>query len=231
MIHGQGAYTTVEGDKCVMRPGDLVLTPSMTWHDHGNEGTEPVIWLDGLDSPLVRYLEILTMQPHAEYRQTTGTVAGLSQRRFGAVGLRPAWVASDHGPKRLIHYRWESTYAALAALAELEPSPFDDVVMQYVDPATGGPVLPTIGCYIQMIRPGVRTRAHRHNTCAVYHVVRGSGSTTIDGVQYRWQERDFFAVPPWAQHEHTNDGAEPAILFSAQDVPLLTALGLYREEQ
>ncbi len=231
MIHGQGAYTTVEGDKCVMRPGDLVLTPSMTWHDHGNEGTEPVIWLDGLDSPLVRFLETLTMQPHAEHRQPAGKVAGLSQRRFGAVGLRAAWAASDQGPKRLIHHRWESTSAALFALAELEPSPFDDVMMEYVDPATGGPVLPTIGCYIQMIRPGVRTRAHRHNTCAVYHAVQGSGRTTIDGVQYQWHQRDFFAVPPWAQHEHANDGAEPAILFSMQDVPLLTAVGLYREEQ
>ncbi len=231
MMRGQGAYTTVDGDKCLMRPGDLVLTPSMTWHDHGNEGAEPVIWLDGLDSPIVRYLEALTMQPHSEERQPTGRLVGLSERRFGAAGLRPAWVPPGTGPRRLIHYRWESTYAALVRLAELEPSPFDDVMMEYIDPTTGRSVLPTIGCYIQMIRPGVRTRPHRHTSSAVYHVFRGSGSTVIDGVRYEWHQGDFFVVPPLARHGHGNDGPEPAILFSLQDVPLLTALGLYREEE
>jgi gentisate 1,2-dioxygenase len=230
MIHGRGAYTTVEGDKCAMSPGDLVLTPTQAWHDHGNEGTEPVIWADGLDSPVVRYLEILAMQPHAEDRQPIGKISGISERRFGTAGLRGC-AGTPEGPQRLIHYRWESTYNALLALADLGLSPFDDVMMEYVDPSTGRPVLPTIGCYIQMIRPGIRTRPHRHNSCAVYHVVRGSGSTTVDGTRYQWQPRDFFSVPPWAQHEHVNHGPEPAILFSMQDTPLLTALGLYREEE
>lgn len=231
MMHGQGAYTTVNGDKCLMRPGDLVLTPSLTWHDHGNDGTEPVIWLDGLDSPVVRYLEVLTAEPHPEDRQPAGELVGRSERRFAAVGLRPTWVEPGAGPHQLIHYRWECTYAALLKLAELPASPFDDVMMEYIDPATGRSVLPTIGCYIQMIRPGVRTRSHRQTSSAIYHVVRGAGSTVIDGVPYQWQEGDFFAVPPSARHEHGNKGPEPAILFSLQDVPLLTALGLYREEE
>jgi gentisate 1,2-dioxygenase len=81
-----------------------------------------------------------------------------------------------------------------------------------------------------MIRPGVHTRAHRQSSSAVYHVVRGAGFTAIDGVQYPWEEGDFFAVPPLVRHEHANDGKNPAVLFSLQDVPLLTALGLYREE-
>lgn len=231
VLRGHGAYTTVNGDKCLMEPGDLVLTPGMTWHDHGNEGTEPVIWLDGLDSPVVRYLEILTTQPHGEDRQPTGGLAGLSERRFGVAGLRPAWAPPDAGSLHLIHYRWGSTHAALLRLAELEASPFDDVLMEYVDPVTGGSVLPTMGCYIQMIRPGVRTRPHRQSSSAVYHVVRGSGESVIDGVRYRWQQGDFFALPPGARHAHANDGTDPAILFSLQDVPLLRALGLYREEE
>src|SRR5262244_3055191 len=89
MMRGDGAYTTVEGDKCLMTPGDLVLTPTPMLHDHGNEGSEPVIWFDGLDSPIVRYLEVLTMHRHAEERQPTAQLAGLSERRFGAPGLRP----------------------------------------------------------------------------------------------------------------------------------------------
>lgn len=230
MLHGRGAYTTVEGDKCLMAPGDLVLTPSMAWHDHGNEGSEPVIWLDGLDSPIVRYLEALSGEPHAMDRQPTGALAGLSERRFGVAGLRPTWAPPGTGPTRLIHYRWEPTHAALLRLAELEPSPFDDVMMEYIDPATGRSVLPTMGCYIQIIRPGVRTRAHRQTSSAVYAVLQGSGVSVIDGACYEWQRGDFFVVPPRAPHAHANDGADPAILFSLQDVPLLTALGLYHEE-
>ncbi|HEX7787511.1 MAG TPA: cupin domain-containing protein, partial [Methylomirabilota bacterium] len=52
IVEGQGAYTTVDSVKCVMEPGDLIITPPMRWHDHGHEGREPVIWLDGLDIPL-----------------------------------------------------------------------------------------------------------------------------------------------------------------------------------
>ena len=206
MLHGRGAYTTVEGAKCVMEPGDLVLTPSMTWHDHGNEGTEPVMWIDGLDSPVVRYLENLAMDTYPEERQpVAGTPAG-----------------------QLLHYRWEATHAALLRQRELPASPYDDVLVEYVNPSTGRSVLPTLGCYIQMLRAGVRTRSHRETSSAVYHVVAGAGHSVIDGHRFDWTRGDFFAVPPRAWHEHACDGGEPAILFSFQDVPLLKALGHYR---
>jgi gentisate 1,2-dioxygenase len=231
MMRGQGAYTTVEGDKCLMKPGDLVLTPTPLLHDHGNEGSEPVIWFDGLDSPLVRYLEVLTQERHSEERQSVGQMVGRSERYFSAPGLRPVSASPAGGSPRLMHYRWQTAYAALLKLAELEADPFDDVLMEYVDPGSGKPVFPTMACYIQMIRPGVHTRAHRQTSCAVYHVVRGEGCTLIDGARYEWKEGDFFTVPPSARHEHANDAADPAILFSLQDVPLLSALGLYREEE
>jgi len=57
IMQGQGAYTTVEGERCPMEPGDLVLTPSWTWHDHGSEAAEPAVWMDGLDIPLIRSLD------------------------------------------------------------------------------------------------------------------------------------------------------------------------------
>ena len=185
-------------------------------HDHGNEGNEPVIWFDGLDSPVVRYLEVLSMQRHSEDRQEVGKVVGASERRFGAAGLRPASVRGGAGARRLIHYRWQEAYDALVQLAEVESDAFDDVMLEYVDPATGRSIFPTMACYLQMIRPGVHTRAHRQASSAVYHVVRGAGSTVMDGTRYAWGERDFFAIPPLVQHEHANDGREPAILFSLQ---------------
>jgi gentisate 1,2-dioxygenase len=208
MLHGEGAFTTIEGDKFVMRRGDLVVTPSMTWHDHGNEGTEPVIWTDGLDSPVVRYLENL----------------------FGQEFEGDAQPIRTGPPARHRHYRWETAYAELTSRSKGEADPFDDIIMEYVDPATGGAVVPAIGCYLQMLRPGVRTRAHKQTSSAVYHVVAGTGSTEIEGVRHEWGEGDFFAVPPRSVHAHANPGAAPAILFSFQDVPLMRTLGFYRVE-
>lgn len=208
MLRGEGAYTTIEGDKFTMRRGDLVVTPSMTWHDHGNDGTEPVMWTDALDSPIVRFLESLVMDPYEGEAQPVRTGP----------------------PARHLHYRWESAYAELVRRSAGTPNPFDDVIMEYVDPATGGSVVPALGCYLQMLRPGVRMRAHRETSSAVYHVVAGSGATTIDGVRHAWGEGDFFAIPPRALHEHANDSGAPAILYSVQDVPLMRTLGLYRVE-
>jgi len=208
MLKGQGAYTSVDGHKCVMAPGDLVLTPSMAWHEHGNEGTEPVMWLDGLDAPLVRYLEILKMEPEEE----------------SAAAHR----AATRVP-RTIHYKWDGAYSRLLQQAEASASPYDDVIVEYHDPVNGASVLPTIGCYLQMIRPGVETRAHCQTSTAVYHVVRGRGATAIGDARYDWEAGDCFVVPPNLPHAHAQRGSEPAILFSMQDVPLIEALGLYVE--
>jgi gentisate 1,2-dioxygenase len=133
-------------------------------------------------------------------------------------------------PARHLCYRWETAYAELVRRSTGEPDPFDDVIMEYLDPATGRSVVPALGCYLQMLRPGVRTRPHRETSSAVYHVVAGAGATTIDGVRHTWGEGDFFAIPPRALHAHANDGGAPAILYSVQDVPLLKALGFYRVE-
>jgi gentisate 1,2-dioxygenase len=206
MLHGEGAYTTVEGTKCVMRRGDVVLTPSMTWHDHGNEGREPVLWIDGLDSPVVRYLETLYMEPYPEERQPVG----------------------GDGTRRL--FPFADAHAALLARARGPADPYDDVLVEYQDPVTGRSLVPTVGCYLQMLRPGVRTRPHRETSSAVYHVVEGRGSSTIDGARFDWGPGDFFAIPPRALHAHASEAGAPAILFSFQDVPLLRALGLYRME-
>jgi gentisate 1,2-dioxygenase len=179
----------------------------MTWHDHGNEGTEPVIWTDGLDSPVVRYLENLHMEPFAGETQPV----------------------REGPPSRLLCYRWERSYAELMRRSAGAPDPYDDVIMEYVD-AAGRSVVPALSCFLQMLRPGVTTRAHRETSSAVYHVVSGSGSTEIDGVRHEWTEGDFLAIPPRAAHAHGNAGGAPAILFSFQDVALLKALGLYRVE-
>jgi len=184
------------------------VTPSMTWHDHGNDGAAPVIWTDGLDSPVVRYLENL----------------------FGQEFEGDAQPLRTGPPARHLHFRWETAYAELMSRAKGDADPFDDVIMEYRDPESGRSVVPAIGCYLQMLRPGVRTRAHSETSSAVYHVVAGAGVSEIGGQRYEWSEGDFFAIPPRVAHAHANAGDAPAILFSFQDVPLLKTLGFYRVE-
>lgn len=225
------AYTTVGGEKHEMEPGDLILTPYMDWHDHGNEGSEPGLWIDGLDFPLVRFLDGLIKQDTDSPKQNTDR-SGITDRRFAAAGLRPIAVGTDEIERSsLIHYRWNVTEAALAAMADAgDASPTDDIMFEYVNPATGASVFTTIACYIQMIRPGIQTQRQRETAHKIYHVFRGAGQTTIEEQTFEWSQGDFFVIPSLAWHKHNNLNDEPAILFSLQDGPTMKQLGLYRHE-
>lgn len=227
------AYTTVAGEKCEMSRGDLVITPFLEWHDHGNDSDAPAIWMDGLDYPLVRYLNAVIYEYADETRQATER-SGLSERRYGTVGLRPAWDNGDLPVDRrsLIHFRWDATWSYLRRMAAAgDASSCDDVITEFVNPATGRSLFPTIACCMQLIRPGITTGLHRHTGSAVYHVFEGSGTSVVGDEVYEWSRGDFFLVPSLAWHSHANSSNEPAVLFSIQDYPTLKALGLYREER
>jgi gentisate 1,2-dioxygenase len=214
-----------------MERGDLVLTPPWTWHDHGNDSDRPMLWLDGLDLPMVGEMEGQFYEPFAEEAQPIGKPVGDSERRYGIGQLRPTWDTwtASHSP--LLNYKWHRTEEALRRLASVAgaASPFDDVAMEYVNPNTGGPLMPTIACWIQLLRPGVRTKAHRETGSAVYFVFDGRGHSVIDGQRFDWRKGDLFVVPTWAWHEHASDDGE-AVLFSVQDTPIMRALGLHRAQ-
>lgn len=229
VVQGDGAFTTVEGDKLIMSRGDLVLTPPWTWHDHGNESDEPMIWFDGLDLPLVTEMEATFYEPFSKDQQPIARPVGDSERRFGLGQLRPTWQRGSSSSSPLMNYKWPATEEALRRLATVDASPYDDVAMEYINPHTGGPVMPTIACVIQLIRPGVSTQAHRHTGSAVYLAFEGRGSSVIDGQRFDWTKGDVFVVPSWAWHEHASVDGE-AILFSVHDTPVMQALGLYREQ-
>ncbi len=231
VIEGSGAYTAVSGERQLMQPGDLVLTPNWAWHDHGNETGEPVIWLDGLDLPIINGLEANFFDRGTERSQELTRPDDMSTRLYAA-HLAPAWESWDHPYAPVFKYPWAETQHALDDLAgDTTGSPTDGIVLEYANPRTGGSVLPTLGCRIQSLAAGQHTDAHRHTASTVYHVVRGHGNTVVAGERLDWQERDTFAVPGWAVHEHVNgSGDDAAILFSFTDEPVLRVLGYYREE-
>ena len=230
VLQGQGAYTTIEGDRCLMERGDLVLTPAWTWHDHAHDGDEPMIWMDGLDTPLVRSLESVFNEVYSEDQHPVTKGINDSLRKYGDGALRPAWEVHHDPWSPLLHFKWEQTRRALDQLSQVEASPYDDVALEYTNPSTGGTVLDTMACWIQLVRAGARTRAHRHTSSAVYQVFEGQGYTVIDGQRFDWVKGDFFVVPSWAWHEHVNETGDEAVLFSIQDIPIMRAAGLYREE-
>jgi gentisate 1,2-dioxygenase len=232
IIESDGGYTNVNGEAIPMLPGDLVLTPNWAWHDHANDTTRPMIWLDGLDAPLVRFLGAAFQEEYPEETQPLSEQRGLTQSKYGAAALRPAWDTHSARSSPLLHYPWVTTRQALQELDGLnQGSPHDGLIMEYTNPFDGGPVMPTLGCYVQMLRPGEHTQAHRHTSSAVYHVVEGKGCSTVGDDILDWEDKDVFAVPGWTGHHHVNlSDTDPAFLFSFTDVPVMRSLDLLREE-
>ncbi|HKU69669.1 MAG TPA: cupin domain-containing protein [Burkholderiales bacterium] len=230
VIEGSGAYTAVDGEKSYMDPGDFVTTPNGTWHDHGNEGKTEMIWLDGLDVPLIQALEVNFFELYPESKQPLTNPDELSLRLYGSASLKPTWTKHDGLHSPLLNYKFAQTYTALKSMAErTDGSPYEGVSVEYVNPLTGGPALPTIGCFASLLRPGQRTKAHRHTGSKIYHVIKGKGTSVIAGRTYEWDEKDTFVVPSWAWHEHA--AISESVLFSFSDAAILPALGLYREEK
>jgi gentisate 1,2-dioxygenase len=214
IIESDGGYTNVNGDAIPMRPGDLVLTPNWAWHDHANDTTNPMIWLDGLDAPLVRMLEAVFQEefPDGERQPLSATASAITP----------------------MHYGWSETKQKLEQLANngsADANPHDGVIMEYTNPIDGSSVMPTIACFVQRLQPGERTQAHRHTSSAIYHVVEGRGYSIIGQRNLEWEPKDTFCVPSWTSHQHVNpSSSEPAYLFSFTDIPVMRSLNLLREE-
>jgi gentisate 1,2-dioxygenase len=228
VIRGGGAQTTVNGEPFPMEPGDLITTPSLSWHDHYNGSDRPIVWLDGADGPLMRYLEIGFGMLYDKKQQPQSRPIDCSSYELAPV--RPNWVPRNSVQPPPYRYKWEDTERALKMLGEKPGDAWDGLLLRYVNPVTGGPTLPTLSCEIQMLRPGETTKAHRHTSTAIYHVFKGNGFTVIDDVRYDWTTGDSFTVPLWRRHRHGSAAGEPSVLFVMNDKPVMDALGFYREE-
>jgi gentisate 1,2-dioxygenase len=228
VVHGGGAQTTVNGEPFPMEPGDLITTPSLSWHDHYNGADRPIVWLDGADGPFIRYLGIGFSERFHEKQQAHQRSVGSSLYELGPA--RPSWTATNSGQPPPYRYRWEDTENTLSALAEKPGDPCDGILLRFVNPLTGGPTLHTLSCGIQMLRPSEQTKSHRHTSSTIYHVFRGKGFTVCGDVRHDWEEGDTFTVPYWQWHHHGNASRTEAVLFAMNDRPLMEAFGFYCEE-
>lgn len=233
VIEGEGAWTIVEGDRLKAGSRDFLITPKGTWHEHGNESEDGyVIWQDGLDIPLINTLDANFYEVHPDLHQTPGKVVNTSLLEYGSGILKPDRRRWDKRYSPLLAYPWDKTYEALLNQAKVsDGTPYDGVIMEYVNPLTGGSVMPTMGAHMQLLKPGQATQAHRHTGSVVYNVAKGRGHSIIAGRRFDWKEFDVFVVPSWAWHEHHNDDPnEDACLFSFNDFPTINSLDLWVEE-
>jgi gentisate 1,2-dioxygenase len=239
VLEGDGGFTIVEGEKLPMERGDLVITPHGTWHDHGNDGSQAVFWVDVLDVPLVESLDATIFEfeyrEHGEKKpvQSERFPVGHSQNLYAAGGVKPLFVAHrrserEHSP--MFSYKWRDTRHALERMASYDGSPADGIIVEYVDPTTGGPVMPTMSFRAQLLRPGETTQWRRRSASSMYCVLEGEGRIELENEALEWQRNDVFAVPGWRWTRLANPGREPVFLYSVNDEPTLRKLGLYREE-
>lgn len=231
IIDGAGSYSTVEGDRVFLRRGDLVLNPPWYWHDHGSFSDERAIWMDGLDIPLTNYFDAGFFEPSELNQQEVTKIEGGTILKYGVGNMRPAWEEPKTDYPGLSTYTWADTEKALSNLEKSgECSPYDDIALEYINSHTGGSVLKTIACWVQNIRPGLHTKAHRQVQSSVYLLFEGEGYVVINGVRFDLEAGDMFCVPSWAAHEFRNTSAsDRMILFSMHDTPVTKVLGKYRE--
>ncbi len=228
VIESQGGYTSINGEQTIMRPGDFLITANWTYHDHGNNGGAPVIWLDVLDIPLVNQLCTSFAEHHALEVQPVTRPDGDSLARYGA-NMAPIEYDPAARPSPLFIYPYSRSRETLEHLYRTGPvHACHGIKMQFVNPITGGYAMTTIGTFMQLLPAGFSGGTYRSTDATIFFVVEGHGETSVGDQVFSWGPHDTFVVPSWYPVAHRAHGE--AVLFSASDRPVQKALRLWREE-
>ena len=227
VLEGTGAYTAVDGERTTMHPGDFIVTPAWTFHDHGNPGDMPVIWLDGLDIPIVRFFDAGFSERYGSDSQPVVRPEGDARTRYGQ-NLLPLEYRPSSGSTPVFSYPYERSREVLEKLRHSTPEdPHHGLKLQYIDPTTGGYPMSTIAAFLQLLPGGFRGQTQRSTDATVFSVVEGSGRSRVGDHTFEWTAKDVFVVPAWCPVAHEADA--DAVLFSFSDRPVQKALGLWRE--
>ena len=229
IVEGEGAYTTVDGEKCPMERGDLILTPTGLWHEHGHDGTDPVVWLDVLDLPLVYYTET-SYVTEGKAQDVTRTMGERDYAR-GGVAPSPMFARNDNGASGrrypMLRYPWRDARAALLELAETR-SAGEPLQVAYVNPETGGDCENILGFFAIMLRPGECLRLPVRSPAMVFHLIEGGVEVDIDGTRFALEPADTCCAPGYTPVTLANRSTDaPAFVFVADESPLHRKLGVY----
>lgn len=230
MIEGEQGFTEVGGERTTMREGDFVITPPWAWHDHGNEGDKPVIWMDGLDIPILQYFESVFSDPYGEDQHPLSRPEGDSLARFGQ-GLLPMKAISPYGmTSPIFNYPYERTREALVKSAQgEEPDPHRATTLRYSNPIDGGWAMTTMATWMTHLKREQSTLPMRSTDSQVMHVVEGSGSITVGNKTFAFGPKDVVAIPGW--QPLSLKANEDCFLFFFSDRAVHEKLGFYREQR
>ena len=229
IIEGRDAFTAVAGEKTMMLPGDFVITPSMSWHDHGNVGEGPMVWLDGLDMHIVNFFGASFRESYPGAVQPLHRPEGAAMAEAGA-GLLPVDQVYGTLTSPVFNYPYARTREALDQLARFrEINAWHGHKMRYVNPVNGSWAMPTLATWMQLLPQGFETRPYRSTDGTVFTVVEGTGSTRVGDQIFEWGPHDIFVVPSWTSVQHL--GHSDAVLFSYSDRAVQDKLDLFREER
>ncbi len=228
-----GGWTAVSGEKSQMRPGDFVITPSNSWHDHGHDGDGPYFWMDGLDIPMVATFGAMFFEGYPVDRAPLTRNPGDSLARWGH-NMRPVNERWERPESPIFSYPYERSRAALEQLRKDEKwDPFTGLKLCYMDPTTGGSAMPTISAFLQLLPKGFSTRAYRSTENTVFTPVEGEGRLIVgeeqNPVTFAFKPRDILTVPCWVPYRLVAD--TETVLFSYSDRVAQEKLGLWREQR
>ena len=227
IIEGEGAYTAVDGERTTMRPGDFVMTPGWTWHDHGNLGSAPVVWLDGLDTPFGNMMGATLREDYPQDTQPVTRPEGDAAARYGA-NLLPVDYRASGRASPVFSYPYARTREALAQLVRSgAPDPSHGYKLRYANPADGGHPFPTMAAFMQLLPDRFAGCGYRSTESTVFCVAEGRGSVGIGETRFDFAPHDVFVVPSWEPYRLDAQG--DCVLFSYSDRAAQEALGFWRE--
>jgi gentisate 1,2-dioxygenase len=233
VVEGEGVWTVVNGDPVRMSRGDLLLTPGWNFHGHHNNTDKPMAWIDGLDIPFSFQNDVGFFEFGSE-RVTDYATPNFSrsERLWCNPGLRPLSGLQDTVSSPIGAYRWEHTDRALTEQLLLEdegqPATFEQghAAVRYINPTTGGDVMPTIRAQFHRLRAGAVSRPRRDVGSNVFQVFDGKGSVVMNGEEHKLDIGDLFVVPSWVQWSLQ---AETRFdLFNFSDAPIIERLNFNR---
>jgi gentisate 1,2-dioxygenase len=232
VLDGQGAYTAVQGEKTLMTPGDFIITPPWTWHDHGNETDQPMIWLDVLDISIVAHFRGQFREEWREERFPVSRPEGDALARYGS-GLMPIDFKATGVTSPVFNYPYARTRDALYRLSRSdEVDPHHGYKLRFVNPADGGWAMPTIATWMQWLPKDFRSESWQCTDGLGFVCKEGAGETSIvdqhgQKATLSWKTNDVFVIPGWLRHSH--HAFKDTILFGFSDRSAQEKLGLWRE--
>jgi gentisate 1,2-dioxygenase len=230
VLESEGGFTAVAGERTIMRRGDFIITPSWAWHDHGNDGDGPVIWVDGLDIALVNFFEAGFGQEHNDKHQEITKPDGASLARFGS-GLVPIEADSRFGATSpIFSYPYDRSREAVTAFAAAgAPDSHFGHALRYANPIDGGWAMPTIATWLTNLPRGFETQAVRSTDAQAMVVLEGEVVAEIGDRTFTLGESDVLAIPGWTWRRFR--ASSEAILFSFSDRSAQEKLAYWREER